>query len=385
MWYKLAQENIDIPLPNYTYQILSDIQSLGGRTLIVGGAVRDAILGYKPKDIDFEVYGLSYETLQKVLEKYGKTVLEGKAFGVVKFTGKDGSDFDFSLPRTDSKAGVGHKDFSVSTSSDLTPEEAASRRDFTINAISYDPLTKEIIDPYNGREDLKNKILRHTSDSFSDDPLRLLRAMQFGARFGFDLAPETAELARSIKDHYKHLPKERVEAEFKKLVQKGMEPGRALQILYDTGWSENFPEIHNIKDIPQQKEHHPEGNVSTHTMHVMNQAAKIADKNNLTPEERETLIYSALAHDYGKSTHTQLIIDKNGNQKIISPGHEAASGPLAKKFLNSIGVKNKIIDLVVKLVENHMQHLVFENAKYKDAFVVSKRCKSDKFFETKQW
>jgi len=251
VWYKYSQNssNIEINLPNYVFDILSNIQSIGGRALIVGGAVRDAILGKASKDIDFEVYRVSYEDLSNILNKYGKSDLVGKAFGVIKFVGPDGLDFDFSLPRTDSKSGVGHKDFDVTVSSDLTPSEAAGRRDFTINAISYDPLTHEIIDPYNGQIDLQNKVLRHISDSFADDPLRVLRGMNFVGRFservcdkcgnkmvleskngsnkyacsacggsefhyeGFSLAPETAELAKSIKDQYQHLPKERIEGD----------------------------------------------------------------------------------------------------------------------------------------------------------------------------
>jgi tRNA nucleotidyltransferase/poly(A) polymerase len=261
VWYRYSQEiqKLPIELPDYTSNILSDIRQAGGRALIVGGAVRDSILGHSPKDIDFEVYGLSYEDLSQILSKYGKSDLVGQSFGVIKFVGQDGSDFDFSLPRLDSKSGVGHKDFDVQVRSDLTPEQAAARRDFTINAISYDPMTGEIIDPYNGRQDLQNKILRHTSDSFAEDVLRILRGMQFSSRFGFDIAPETAELAQSIRTEYQHLPKERVYEEFKKLVTKGIEPGKALDFLYTTGWSENFPEIHDLKNTPQDSEWHPEG------------------------------------------------------------------------------------------------------------------------------
>jgi len=185
VWYKYSQEiqKLPIKLPSYVYSILTDINNKGGRALIVGGAVRDAILGASPKDIDFEVYNVNYEDLNQILSNYGKADLVGQSFGVIKFVGEDGSDFDFSLPRLDSKSGVGHKDFNVQVRSDLSPEEAAARRDFTINAISYNPITGEIIDPYNGRQDLQNKILRHTSEAFSEDPLRVLRGMQFASRW----------------------------------------------------------------------------------------------------------------------------------------------------------------------------------------------------------
>ena len=406
VWYKYSQNssNIEINLPEYVFNILSDIQSIGGRALIVGGAVRDAILGKKSKDIDFEVYRVSYEDLTNILNNYGKADLVGKAFGVIKFVGPDGADFDFSLPRTDSKSGVGHKDFDVTVSSDLTPAEAAGRRDFTINAISYDPLTHEIIDPYNGQLDLKNKVLRHVSDSFAEDPLRVLRGMNFVGRFsericnecgnkmvlksnngtnkyicsscggsnfhydGFNLAPETAELAKSIKDQYQHLPKERIEGEFKKLVQKGVEPGRALDYLYDTGWSENFPHIHNLQNVEQEPEYHPEIWLTDHTKYVMNEAARVADENDLSINDREVLIYAALAHDFAKPATTK-IINKKGIDRITSHGHEEQGGPMAREFLESIGVNKTIIDQVVPLVENHLNHIHYSHSNNKDSFV----------------
>ena len=371
MWYKFSQEikKLPINLPDYMVNgIMPEIEKIGGRALVVGGAVRDALMGMSPKDIDVEVYRVSYEDLTKILKKYGSADLVGQSFGVIKFVGPDGLDFDFSLPRIDSKSGVGHKDFNVQVSSDLTPKEAAARRDFTFNAISYDPLTGEIIDPYNGREDLKNKIMRHTSDAFSEDPLRILRGMQFASRFGFDIAPETAELANSIRDQYKHLPKERVEGEFKKLVQKGVEPGKALEFLYQTGWSENFPHIHNLKGVNQEPEWHPEGDVATHTAHVMNEAARIATENNLTPEEREVLVYAALCHDFAKPSTTK-VINKKGIDRITSHGHEEAGGPMARHFLESIGVNKKIIDQVVPLVENHLNHVHMSHMSNPDSFI----------------
>lgn len=372
MWYRYSQEiqKLPIELPDYTNNILSDIRQAGGRALIVGGAVRDSILGHSPKDIDFEVYGLSYDELNQILSKYGKSDLVGQSFGVIKFVGQDGSDFDFSLPRLDSKSGVGHKDFEVQVSSNLTPEEAAARRDFTINAISYDPMTGEIIDPYNGRQDLQNKVLRHTSDAFAEDPLRVLRGMQFASRFGFDIAPETASLAQSIRTEYQHLPKERVNEEFKKLVTKGIEPGKALDFLYTTGWSENFPEIHDLKDVPQDSEWHPEGNVDKHTAYVMNEAANIATRENLSPEDREVLIYSALAHDFAKP-ETTAVINKKGVDRITSHGHEEKGGPKAKAFLQSIGAPKHIIDKVVPLVQFHLSHIHHSNTPKQEAFVKS--------------
>lgn len=366
--YSESKKKLEIYLPDYVDDILKDITQSGGKALIVGGAVRDAILGKSPKDIDFEVYRLSYDQLNNILSKYGKADLVGQMFGVIKFVGKDGSDFDFSLPRKDSKSGVGHKDFSVEISGDLTPIEAAARRDFTINAISYDPITHEIVDPFNGRADLENKILRHTSNAFSEDPLRVLRGMQFASRFGFEIAPETAKLAESIRDEFKHLPKERIYEEFKKLVTKGIEPGKALDFLYSTGWSKNFPEIHDLKDTPQDPEWHPEGDVSTHTAYVMNEAARIADRENLSPEDREVLIYAALAHDFAKP-ETTAVINKKGKDRITSHGHEELGGPKAESFLKSIGAPNDVIKKVIPLVQFHLSHIHHSNTSKQESFV----------------
>jgi len=231
------------------------------------------------------------------------------------------------------------------------------------------------VDPYNGRQDLTNKILRHTSDAFAEDPLRVLRGMQFASRFGFDIAPETAELAQSIREEFQHLPKERIYEEFKKLVTKGIEPGKALDFLYTTGWSANFPEIHDLKDTPQDSEWHPEGSVDVHTAHVMNEAARIADRENLSPEQREVLIYAALAHDFAKP-ETTAVTNKKGKDRITSHGHEEKGGPKARAFLESIGAPKKVIDQVVPLVEYHLAHIHHSNTSKQDSFVLPDEAKT---------
>jgi tRNA nucleotidyltransferase (CCA-adding enzyme) len=192
--------------------------------------------------------------------------------------------------------------------------------------------------------------------------------MQFSARFGFDIAPETAALANSIKDEYKHLPKERVYEEFKKLTQKGIEPGRALDYLYKTGWSENFPHIHNLQQVKQEKEWHPEGDVDEHTRQVMNEAAQIAAEKNLSPEEKEVLVFAALCHDFAKPATTK-VLTKKGIPRITSHGHEEAGGPMTRHFLQQIGAPKNIIEKVVPLVENHLNHIHMKNSTKQDSFV----------------
>ena len=266
MWYRYSQEinNLNIPIPEVLQKILSEIKKQNGTGYLVGGIVRDSLFNqihktnFKPKDYDVEVFRLPYEKLIEILSKFGDVSEVGKSFGVIKLNA-GGEDYDFSLPRTESKSGQKHQDFAIKSNPNLSEKEAASRRDVTINSILYDPLTNNLIDNYNGIEDIKNKTLKHTSDAFAEDPLRVLRLLSLGSRFGLSLAPETAQLANSIREEYKHLPKERIYEEFKKLVTKGIEPGKALDFLYTTGWSENFPEIHNLKDTPQEPEYHPEG------------------------------------------------------------------------------------------------------------------------------
>ncbi len=377
MWYIFAQKSniLNIPIPEVLEKILLEIQKQNGTGYLVGGIVRDSLFNeihktnFKPKDYDVEVFRLPYEKLIEILSKFGNVSEVGKSFGVIKLNA-GGEDYDFSLPRTESKSGHKHQDFAVTSNPNLSEKDAASRRDVTINSILFDPLTNNLIDNYNGVDDIKNKVLKHTSDAFSEDPLRVLRLLSLGSRFGLSLAPETAELAQSIREEYKHLPKERIYEEFKKLVTKGIEPGKALDFLYTTGWSENFPEIHNLRGTPQEPEWHPEGDVDVHTAYVMNEAANIAERENLSPEDREVLIYAALAHDFAKPD-TTAVINKKGIDRITSHGHEEQGGPKARAFLESIGAPKNIIDKVVPLVEFHLSHIHHSNTPKQEAFVKS--------------
>jgi tRNA nucleotidyltransferase (CCA-adding enzyme) len=366
VWYKFAQvnniDNLIINVPESLSNIFDTLRERGIRPLIVGGAVRDAILGLPNKDVDVECYGVTYDDLETVLKSIPGSFVDsvGKSFGVIKFRDNNGEEYDFSVPRRDSKQGTGHQGFDVKFGVDITPKEAASRRDFTMNSLAYDPFTHKVLDFFGGVKDLEDGILRHTSEAFSEDPLRVLRGMQFAARMGLKVAPETAEISKSIIDQYPTISTERVEQEWHKLVTKGKYPGSALQYLYDTGWDEHFSEIRNIKNINQEFEYHPEGFVDIHTAHVMNEAAIIADREKLTGDNRAVLIYSALAHDFAKA-HTTELREKGGVMRWTAHGHEKAGGPLAKEFLEKMGVKKSIIDKVVPLVENHLVHINFKN------------------------
>src|SRR5258706_7570181 len=191
-----------VPTPSGLLSILLELTAAGFTCLVVGGAVRDSLLGVKPVDFDVEVYGIAYERIAEFLTKHGRVDLVGKSFGVVKFSDGAGNTWDFSVPRRDNKIGAGHRDFESSFDPGITPSEAASRRDFTINSLAYDAVREELHDYFGGRADLEARILRATSAAFSEDPLRVLRGMQFACRFDLTVDPATAAMCRSIADRY---------------------------------------------------------------------------------------------------------------------------------------------------------------------------------------
>jgi len=330
--------------------IVRELSAAGFRALMVGGAVRDALLGLEPKDIDIEVYGITYYRLAEFLGRYGRVDLVGQSFGVVKLDGHD-----FSVPRRDSKIGVGHRDFLSTFDPGISPREAASRRDFTINAMAYDPVSQEILDFFGGRRDLENRTLRATGVAFSEDPLRVLRGMQFACRFNLTVDAETAAMSRSIADQYATIAKERIAEEFMKWAVKAGRPGRIGEYLTETGWMIHFPEIARIFGVPQDPEWHPEGDVGIHTMYVVDEAARIAGRDGCEGDDRAVLLFAALTHDFAKADTTELR-ERDGRLRWTAWGHEAASGPLARIFLNRIGIKNSIVDQVAPLVENHLAH-----------------------------
>jgi tRNA nucleotidyltransferase (CCA-adding enzyme) len=317
--------------------------------------VRDDLLGLEPKDFDIEVYGISFEHLAQLLGTHGRIDLVGQSFGVVKLTVSGGRIYDFSLPRRDSKIGRAHRDFFAAFDAGITPKEAASRRDFTINAMAFDPVANELLDFFGGHKDLNNRVLRATSDAFREDPLRVLRGMQFACRFDLIIDPATAMECRAIAHEYSTIARERVAEEFMKWAVKSVRPGRIAEYLRATGWLVHFPEMERLLDVPQDPEWHPEGDVGVHTMLVVDAAARIAARDSLDDDERAVLLFSALTHDFAKADTTALR-ERNGQLRWTAHGHESAGGPLARAFLERIGIKPAIVDQVVPLVENHLAH-----------------------------
>ena len=341
-------------LPEHLVNVLQTLRRVG-RPRVVGGCVRDWLLGLEPKDFDVEVPGVNFETLHGVLAPFGATDVVGRSFGVIKLR-LDGAESDFSLPRRESKTGAGHRGFAVEPEPDLSDSEAAARRDFTVNAIAYDPFSNALIDPHGGERDLRARVLRHTSEAFTEDPLRVLRAFQLAARFNFFLAPETAGLCRSIKASFTELPAERVWGEWAKWAEKAQIPSRGLAVLQETEWLAHFSEVAALVGTHQDPEWHPEGDAFVHTGHCCDALVRLDAWQTASAEQRRVLLLAVLAHDFGKPS-TTVHAEKRGKLRWLSPGHEAAGGPLAETFLRRIGAPNDTVEHVRPLVVNHMvQH-----------------------------
>lgn len=338
-----------------------------GSPLLVGGSVRDAVIGKidgkpaaSPKDVDIEVYGITDAAeLTRELGKIGKVFEAGVAFGVIKVV-VDGEDFDVSLPRRDSKRGSGHRGFDVEIDPDISTVEAFGRRDFTINAMGYDPRTHELHDPYGGSYDAENKTIRHTTDAFAEDPLRVLRAMQFASRLDYDLAPETAAECRRIKGSFAELAAERVWGEFGKVFTKGQSVSTAIDVLKATEWIEHFPTLARLEDVEQDARWHPEGNVLNHLGLSGDQA--IARSEGLNEEDRLLLVLATTVHDFGKhGSGTQYRTDENGEVRITSHGHESSGDDAILDFMKRIGAPQHLQKPVLTLVRTHMRHLAAQD------------------------
>ena len=326
------------------------------RAFLVGGCVRDALLGLAVKDFDLEVFGVSYERLAKALRRWGRVDYVGQSFGVAKLTTGSGLAYDFAIPRRDRKVALGHKGFAVEFDADITPQEAASRRDFTLNALMFDPRRGEVLDFFGGQADLRDRVLRHTSDAFAEDPLRVLRGMQFASRFNLRAAPETVALCRSIKASFGELAVERVGDEWFKWAAKSVVPSVGLRFLADTEWIEHFPELAALRGTPQDPEWHPEGDVFTHTGHCCDALVKLPQWQAADEASRIAWMLAVLTHDFGKPAVTHEAL-RDGRMRIVSPGHEQGGVEPALKFLERIHAPHAIRDRVPPLVANHLAHM----------------------------
>lgn len=298
----------------------------GGRALVVGGFVRDRLLGQFSTDLDIEVFGIEQEELPRLLARMGRVEAVGQAFPVYKL-----GSIDVALPRRESKTGRGHKGFTVVGDPFMSVEDAARRRDFTVNAISWDPLTDEYLDPFDGRGDLARRVLRVVdARTFADDSLRVLRAVQFAARYELDALEQTRDICRAIP--LDDLPAERIWGEFEKLLLKAARPSIGFALAREIGVTERLlPEMHALIDCPQEPEWHPEGDCWIHTLMVIDQAR--ARNGDLDRARLAAVMLGAVCHDLGKPPTTAVI-----DGRIRSLGHEEAGVEPSTRLLDRLNV-----------------------------------------------
>jgi tRNA nucleotidyltransferase (CCA-adding enzyme) len=274
------------------------VKSAGGRAMLVGGCVRDRLRGVESKDLDVEVYGVDPARLRKILEQLGQVNTVGEHFSVYKLVVKDDSldsdrvEIDVSIPRRESKSGRGHRGFLIEGDPSMTFEEAARRRDFTINAILYDPLNNEMVDPFGGRDDFASHRLKAVAaDTFVEDSLRVLRAVQLAARFEMIVDPETAELCRTID--LSDLPRERIWGEFEKLLMLARRPSIGIRVALELDVLDKlFPELRAL--VGRQSQHAPE-DAFEHTAVSLDEAVKLCE--DLSKAKRLTVMLAVLCHD----------------------------------------------------------------------------------------
>jgi tRNA nucleotidyltransferase (CCA-adding enzyme) len=338
-------------IPSVVREIAQAVSERGGRALIVGGWVRDRLLRQPSKDVDLEVFGLDGDALRTALERFGRVNAVGESFTVYKVAG-----IDVALPRRDSKTGRGHRGFSVVGDPHMSVEEAARRRDFTINAISLDPLTGEYLDPFGGRVDLDRRTLRAVDATrFADDSLRVLRAVQFAARFEFELEARTAELCRRIP--LDDLPAERIWGEWEKLLIQARRPSIGFRLARDLRVIERlFPEIAALVGCPQEPEWHPEGDVWVHTLMVIDEARQRID--DLDHPRQATVMLGAVCHDVGKPPTTAVV-----DGRIRSMEHEQAGVEPSRRLLDRLNVQTiggfDVRAQVLGIVAHHLKPLAF--------------------------
>lgn len=326
--------------------ICEAVREAGGRAVLVGGWVRDRLRGFESKDFDIEVYGLDAARLRSVLETIARVNTVGEQFAVYKLAFREKAEgaapdparldrtgarieIDVSIPRRESKSGRGHRAFVIEGDPAMSFAEAARRRDFTINAVMCDPLTGETIDPYGGEEDFKRRVLRAVAaDTFVEDSLRVLRAVQLAARFEMTVEPHTAELCRSID--LSDLPSERIWGEVEKLLMLAERPSIGLQTALELrALDKLFPELQALVGSETDEKTSRVSDAFTHTRLSLDEAEKLA--RGLSRPERIAVMLATLCHDSGTPLAANLTAEQSGD-------HAELSVRPARSVLKTLGV-----------------------------------------------
>lgn len=326
--------------------IANKIKEAGGKLYLVGGAVRDELLGKSTHDEDYCVTGITAEKFQEI---FPEAHVRGKAFAVFDINGRE-----FAIARTESKQGIGHKEFEITTNPQITIEQDLARRDITINAIAKDVLTNEIIDPFNGRQDLQNKIIRATTHHFKEDPLRVYRVARFAAQLGFEVEKETLNQINELKEELNSLSKERVFTELSKALNTE-KPSIFFDVLRNAEVLDiHFKEIKDLIGAEQPPKYHPEGDAYNHTMLVLDMASDLTKQ--FEKIRKLEIRFSALVHDLGKGLTPK-------EQYPHHYGHENTGAELVLKFGNKIKAPNNWIKCGKTACKEHMRGGIFYKMK----------------------
>lgn len=326
--------------------IAKKIKENGGELYLVGGAVRDSLLGKSTHDEDYCVTGIASEKFQEI---FPEAYTRGKAFAVFDIEGKE-----FAMARTESKTGKGHKEFEITADPKITIQEDLARRDITINAIAKNVLTGELIDPYNGQEDLKNKIIRATTEHFKEDPLRVYRVARFAAQLRFEVEANTIKQMDELKDELETLSKERVFTELSKALNT-KKPSVFFEVLRKANClTVHFKEVEDLIDVEQPKNFHPEGDAYIHTMLVLDMAAEMTEE--FEQSRKLEIRFSALVHDLGKGLTPK-------EEYPHHYGHEDNGVELVEKLGNNIGAPNNWIKCGKIACKEHMRGGIFHKMK----------------------
>lgn len=337
-------------------RIAHTIRRGGGRAWLVGGCVRDLVLGRQPQDLDIEVVGLQPGQIHALLAEHFSVQFVGKAFQVFKL---QGLPVDLSIPSRIPTDGTSLPGLPRQVDPGMPIDEALARRDFTINAMAWDPDTRELRDPFNGRGDLDARILRHASTRFAEDPLRVLRGMQLSARLEFTVAPETVALCHTLSQDGQ--PSERLWEEWKRLLLQGSKPSLGLQFLHHCGWLRFYPELAALQGCPQDPIWHPEGDVWIHTLHCLDWFA--AERTGHEPDDLAVGL-GVLCHDFGKPATTR---EEYG--RVTARGHESEGEGPTRRFLERLTNRHDLIDELVSLVCCHLRPRALYDANASDSAV----------------
>lgn len=347
----------DPALGAWVERLAATLADAGGRAFLVGGAVRDALLGRPAGDADLEVYGLPADRLESIVADFGSVHVVGKQFAILHLATEVGT-IELALPRRESKTGPGHRGFAVEAHPDMDPAEAVLRRDFTVNAMLFDPLEEQLLDFAGGRQDLARGVLRHVSPAFAEDPLRALRAARFVARYGWRIAPETGALCRQLD--LSELPTERIEGEWRRMLVESAHPGLGLLAMEEVGALHELPELTALRGTPQDPIWHPEGDVLHHTALALEAAAGIREQ----MDDPYVEMLAVLCHDLGKATTTRF---ERGRWRSLA--HDVEGEELTRSLIARLSRRADLADLVVPLVREHLRpaQLYFVRDEIKDS------------------